>query len=96
MGTCMDDATKRDVRARLKRAVGQVEGVLRMIEDDRYCVDVLMQLAAARAALGKAGGVVLRAHVDTCVSTAFASDDPAEREAKAAELAKVFERYMAS
>ncbi|MEQ9078383.1 MAG: metal-sensitive transcriptional regulator [Sandaracinaceae bacterium] len=92
----MDEATKKDVRARLKRAVGQVEGVLRMLEDERYCVDLLMQIAAARAALGKAGGVLLRSHVDTCVTDAFASHDPAEREAKAAELAKVFERYMAS
>ncbi|HVR19212.1 MAG TPA: metal-sensitive transcriptional regulator, partial [Polyangiaceae bacterium] len=63
---------------RLRRIAGQVEGIARMIEDDRYCVEVLEQLASAEAALGQAAKAVLRAHVETCVTDAVASGKPAE------------------
>ena len=66
-----------------------------MVEADRYCVDVLLQVAAARAALDQVGKLVLGAHVETCVAAAFASGRPAEREAKLAELLEVFARFGA-
>jgi CsoR family transcriptional regulator, copper-sensing transcriptional repressor len=89
----MDDATKKKVLTRLRKIAGQVGGIARMVEEDRYCVDVLLQVASAQAALGEAGKLVLRSHVDTCVSAAMASAKPAERKQKIDELMQVFSRY---
>ena len=89
----MDDATKKKVLTRLRKIAGQVGGIARMVEEDRYCVDVLLQVASAQAALGEAGKLVLRSHVDTCVSAAIASGRPAERKQKIDELMQVFSRY---
>ena len=92
----INEETKKKARARLRRANGQVEGVIKMVEDDRYCVDILMQLAAARVALGKVATLLLDNHVRGCVSHAFESDDEAERERITRELLNVFDRYLAS
>lgn len=89
----MNDATKKKVLARLRRIAGQVEGIARMVEEDRYCVDVLLQIAAAQAALGQAGKLVLRSHVETCVSDAMATGKPVARKQKIDELMQVFSRY---
>jgi DNA-binding FrmR family transcriptional regulator len=89
----MNDVTKQKVVARIHRIVGQLEGVVRMVEEDRYCVDVLLQIASAQAALGQAGKVVLRSHVETCVADALAIGKPAERQRKVDELMEVFARY---
>jgi CsoR family transcriptional regulator, copper-sensing transcriptional repressor len=89
----MNDATKQRVLARIHRIAGQLEGVARMIEEDRYCVDVLLQIVSAQAALGQAGKVVLRSHVETCMSDAMATGKPAERRRKVDELMEVFARY---
>ena len=78
---------------RVKRVVGQVQGVQRMIEQDRYCVDVLLQIAAARAALDQLGKLVLGSHIETCVADAFASRKRRERETKIRELMDVFSRF---
>ena len=67
----MHDATKQAVAVRLKRIEGQVRGVLRMVEQDRYCVDVLTQIDAVRAALHKVEEQVLRDHVSHCVADAL-------------------------
>jgi CsoR family transcriptional regulator, copper-sensing transcriptional repressor len=82
----MHDATKQGVAVRLKRIEGQVRGVLRMVEEDRYCVDVLTQIDAVRAALHKVEEQVLRDHVSHCVADAFASGDPIEQQHKVEEL----------
>lgn len=89
----MDDATKKKVLTRLRKIAGQVGGIARMVEEDRYCVDVLLQVASAQAALGEAGKLLLRSHVGTCVSSAMASGKPAERKQKIDELMQVFSRY---
>jgi len=89
----MTEATRRAVRTRLRRIAGQVQGIQRMVDDDRYCVDVLLQIAAAQAALDRAGKVVLESHVDTCVSSAFASGSPRARRKKIDELMRVFDRF---
>lgn len=89
----MDAATKRRVLARLRRVEGQVAGIARMVEDDRYCVDVLLQIAAARAALARVGRIVLESHARTCVAEAFERGSARERDRKIAELLDVFERY---
>ena len=88
-----DDDQKEALRKRLRRAEGQVAAVGRMIEEDRYCVDVLMQVRAAMAALGKVGHIVLENHMDTCVTDAFRADDDAARKAKVRELMEVFAKY---
>ncbi len=82
----MRTETKRAVAARLRRIEGQVGGVLRMIEEDRYCIDVLTQIAAVRAALHKVEEQVLRDHVGHCVASAFASGDAADQRHKVDEL----------
>ena len=77
---------------RLKRIEGQVRGLARMVEDDRYCIDVVTQISAARAALRKLEEEVLRDHVGHCVEHAIASGDAAEQRAKVAELMDVLAR----
>ncbi len=63
-----------------------MRGVLRMVEQDRYCVDVLTQINAVRAAFHKVEEQVLRDHVSHCVADAFASGDPVEQQHKVEEL----------
>jgi DNA-binding FrmR family transcriptional regulator len=79
-------ATKTEVVARLKRIEGQVGGLLRMVDEDRYCVDVLTQINAVRAALHKVEEQILRDHVSHCVADAFASGDAVEQRHKVDEL----------
>ena len=88
----MHDATKRTVTARLRRIEGQVRGVLRMVEDDRYCVDLLTQIDAVRAALHKVEEQILRDHVSHCVAGAFASGDPVEQRHKVEDLVETIGR----
>ena len=89
----MHGEVKRNVTTRLSRVAGQVGGIQRMVEEDRYCVDVLLQIAAARAALDRVGKVVLGNHIETCVADAFASGRPRERKEKMEELMEVFSRF---
>lgn len=83
--------TKRTM-TRLKRIAGQVDGVMRMIDEDRYCIDVLTQIAAIQAALGKVGEAVLERHMQTCVAKAMESGDPEERDRVVAELMDLLSR----
>lgn len=89
----MKAQTRQQATVRLKRIAGQVEGIQRMIEQDRYCVDVLLQVAAVRAALDKVGKLMLGSHVETCVADAFATGKPRERKQKMDELLEVFSRF---
>ncbi len=89
----MDADTKHKVQGRLKRIAGQVGGIERMVDDDRCCTDVLLQIAAARAALGKVGTIMLASHVQTCVADTFEGDAPADQRSKIEELIEVFDRY---
>jgi DNA-binding FrmR family transcriptional regulator len=82
----MKPDTREQTRKRLRRVAGQIAGLERMIDEDRYCVDVLNQIAAARAALDGIGKLILRAHVETCVAEAFVSGSPKERKQKIDEV----------
>jgi len=82
----MHDTTKTAVITRLKRIEGQVGGLQRMVAEDRYCVDLLTQIDAVRAALHKVEEQVLRDHVSHCVAGAFASGDVVEQRHKVEEL----------
>lgn len=77
---------------RLRRIEGQVRGITRMIEEDRYCIDVLTQLQAVKAALARAESEVLRSHAAHCVAEAIASGDEAEQRAKFDELLALYEK----
>ena len=77
---------------RLQRIEGQVRGLARMVEDDRYCIDIVTQIAAVRAALRRAGEEILRDHVAHCVEGAIASGDKSDQRRKIAELMDVVGR----
>ncbi|MGH6681316.1 MAG: metal-sensitive transcriptional regulator [Bradyrhizobium sp.] len=83
---------KASVQKRLSRIEGQVRGLAKMIEEDRYCIDVVTQIAALRAALRRAEEEILRDHVAHCVEHAIASGNRADQRAKIAELMAVIER----
>ena len=89
----LDATAKGKIQARLKRVQGQVGAIQRMVDADTYCVDILVQISAAQAALGQAGRAVLAAHMETCVADAFASGSERNRKAKIDELLDVFSRF---
>jgi len=86
----MQAKSKASVLRRLKRIEGQVRGLARMVEDDRYCIDVITQISAASAALRGVEEEVLRDHVANCIEHAIASGNKAEQRRKIAELMEVF------
>ena len=88
----MQAEAKASVRKRLQRIEGQVRGLSRMVEEDRYCIDVVTQIAAVRAALRRAEEEILRDHVGHCVEGAIASGNRAEQRKKTAELMDVLGR----
>jgi DNA-binding FrmR family transcriptional regulator len=88
----MQEATKTSCRKRLNRIEGQVRGLLRMVEDDRYCIDIVTQLSAVRAALSRVEEEILRDHVAHCVEGAIRSGNAAEQRRKVAELMEVLAR----
>ncbi len=88
----MRPPAKTSVLKRLKRIEGQVRGLARMVEDDRYCIDVVTQLSAARAALRRAEEEILADHIAHCVEHAIASGNKAEQRRKVAELTSVLGR----
>lgn len=78
---------------RLHRIEGQVRGLVRMVEEKRYCVDILTQLRAARAALRRVEEGVLREHVEHCVAEALREGDRREQREKVDELLAVLSRF---
>jgi CsoR family transcriptional regulator, copper-sensing transcriptional repressor len=77
---------------RLNRIEGQVRGLARMVEDERYCIDIVTQIAAVRAALRRAEEEILREHVAHCVAHAIESGDKSDQRRKVAELMDVMGR----
>ena len=84
-------ASKDQLLARLRRVEGQVRGVQRMVEDDRYCIDVLTQISAVQAALDKVALGLLDDHTRTCV---IGAQDPGRREERTEELLGAVGRLM--
>ncbi len=78
---------------RLHRIEGQVRGIESMVRDDRYCIDILTQIAAATTALESVAFRLLDQHVEHCVTGALASGDPAEAERKSRELLDAVHRF---
>jgi len=77
---------------RLSRIEGQVRGIARMVEGDRYCIDILTQLQAVRSALARVETQLLKGHLDHCIESAIVSGDQTEQRRKAAELIELLER----
>jgi CsoR family transcriptional regulator, copper-sensing transcriptional repressor len=86
-------ADKESLVRRLHRIEGQVRGIERMLEEDRYCIDVLTQIAAVNTALESLAFVILDDHVNHCVAGALASGDAAEAETKSKELLDAVHRF---
>jgi DNA-binding FrmR family transcriptional regulator len=83
-------ATKDQLQTRLRRVEGQVRGIERMVEEDRYCIDVLTQIAAIQAALDKVALGLLDGHAHACVIGA----EPGEQDARTAEMMAAIGRLM--
>jgi CsoR family transcriptional regulator, copper-sensing transcriptional repressor len=81
------------IGARLRRIEGQVRGIEKMVEEERYCIDILTQIGAAMTALESVGLKVLDDHVNHCVAGAIASGDEAEARAKTEELLAAVQRF---
>jgi CsoR family transcriptional regulator, copper-sensing transcriptional repressor len=86
----MDDTTRKDVTNRLKSVSGHLNGVVKMVEDDRYCIDVIKQIQAMQAALAKVSEMILDDHLHHCVTEAVRGTDVDEREKVLAEVLQVF------
>jgi DNA-binding FrmR family transcriptional regulator len=88
----MDDAAREACKKRLKRIEGQVRGLSRMVEEDRYCIDIITQISAVRAALRRVEQEVLRDHIGHCVKQAMRSDDVRSQDRTINELIDVLAR----
>jgi DNA-binding FrmR family transcriptional regulator len=80
-----------DTLRRLKTIEGHLRGIIRMVEKDAYCIDVIRQIQAVESALNKVSAQILEGHLNSCVITAVQGDDPAERERVLKEITEVFE-----
>lgn len=85
-----DSPERKKIIQRLKRIEGQIRGIQKMIEDDKYCIDVLTQVAAARAALDKVGLAIFEEHSQTCLLQAMEENSSEALE----ELMEVLKRFM--
>lgn len=80
-----------DTLKRLKTIEGHLKGVIRMVEEDAYCIDIIRQVQAVEAALNKVSAKILEGHLNSCVITAVQGEDPAERQRVLKEVLEVFE-----
>lgn len=85
-------ADKNKIEPVLKTAKGQVDAVLKMVEDDRYCMDIINQILAAEALLRKARKIVLKGHLEGCVLDAASSSDTQNRTEKLDEIIKLLDK----
>ena len=87
--------TKHDPKlaARLARIEGQVRGIARMVEDERYCIDILNQMQAVKSALKRVEAEILKNHAAHCVAHAIESGDAKDQTKKFSELVELFTRY---
>jgi CsoR family transcriptional regulator, copper-sensing transcriptional repressor len=86
-------ADKQSLIKRLHRVEGQVRGIERMLEDDRYCIDILTQISAVSTALDALAFKILDDHVNHCVAHALASGDEKDAETKTSELLEAVQRF---
>ncbi len=86
----MEARAKTEAINRLRSIAGHVRGIERMLEEDTYCIDVMKQVLAVQAALGRLNEFILETHLNTCVIDAIKGSDPQARERVLDEIADVF------
>ncbi len=89
----MKQEVKNKIDPRLARIEGQVKGIRSMVQNDRYCVDILLQLSAVISALKKVEDLVMENHLNTCVTDALRSEDEKESQLKISELMDVMAKF---
>ncbi|HKW92183.1 MAG TPA: metal-sensitive transcriptional regulator [Methylomirabilota bacterium] len=89
----MDAQTKAKAVGRLRRIEGQVQGIQRMVDEDKYCVDILLQLTAVQGAVEQVQKLLLGQHLESCVTEAVRSGSSRDRQRKMDELLEVFSRF---
>lgn len=87
-------ADKTQIARLLKTARGQLDGILKMVEEDRYCIDVSNQLMATQAILQRINRDIIRSHLEHCVIEASAHGSPAEQQEKIEEIMTVLDKLM--
>lgn len=85
-------ADHKKVERMLKTARGQIDGILKMVDEDRYCIDISTQLMATQALIARVNADVLKAHVEGCVKTAVESGDEEQKTKKIAEIEHVIDK----
>ena len=93
LNTVLNERQKRSVANRLRRIAGQIDGVRKMVDQDRYCVDILNQTAAITAALRVVEQMIMENHLNTCVAEAMRSNDQDEQREKTAEIMQIIGKY---
>jgi DNA-binding FrmR family transcriptional regulator len=89
----IDDETRGKALGRLRRIEGQVQGIQRMVEEDKYCMDILLQLTAVQGAVEQVQRLLLGRHIESCVADAVRSGSTRDRQKKMDELLEVFSRF---
>ena len=89
----IDDETKVKALGRLRRIEGQVQGIQRMVEEEKYCVDILLQLTAVEGAVEQVQRLLLGRHIESCVADAIRSGSTRDRQKKVDELLEVLSRF---
>ena len=84
---------KESLTKRLKKIEGQVKGIQKMVEDERYCVDILVQISAARAAINKVGSIILENHIKGCVTNSVKNGSEEEVDIKIKELMNTINKF---
>lgn len=84
---------RQEVLTRLSKIEGQIKGIAKMVEEDRYCVDILHQVSAIQGALDRVARQTMRQHLEGCVAEAFRAKDLEERGKKVDELIEMFSRF---
>lgn len=85
--------TKQQALGRLRRIAGQVQGIQRMIEDEKSCVDILLQISAVRGALDQVSKILMTRHIESCVRDSLSAGSERERSQKIDELVRVCARH---
>ncbi|HUO64552.1 MAG TPA: metal-sensitive transcriptional regulator [Terriglobales bacterium] len=89
----IDDETRGKALGRLRRIEGQVQGIQRMVEEDKYCMDILLQLTAVQGAVEQVQRLLLGRHIESCVADAIRSGSTRDRQKKVDELLEAFSRF---
>ena len=89
----MDPETKRRALSRLRRIEGQIQGVQRMVDEDKYCVDIMLQISAIQGALTQVSKILMARHIESCVLDSVKAGTRRERARKVEELIEVCSRY---